>query len=351
MWGFESPLSHHLAMNDSRYARQQRLPQVGEEGQEALSSACVAVIGLGALGSVGADLLCRAGVGRLLLIDRDVVETSNLQRQVLYDEEDAELVRPKTEAARLRLSRVNREVALEAHAIDLNADNIDRVLQGCDLILDGSDNFAVRYLLNDFAVEHGLPYVYAGVVGTYGMVGALQVGGPCLRCTWPEPPEAQDTPTCRSAGVLGPAVSVIAGWAAAEALRILLGAEETAAGYRYLDVWTGRMQFLKTARDPQCPCCSNGERPWLEGLRGKIGAQVACSGEAVQLPGDGLEQDLQKLGAKLAGTVENLQVSPQLLRFAFDGLDLLLFPDGRILVRGTDDVARARAVLARTVGA
>lgn len=338
-------------MEDSRYARQERLPQIGASGQSALRERTVAIIGLGALGSVGADLLARAGVGRLLLIDRDIVERSNLQRQVLYTDEDARLGLPKAVAAQARLSAVNPEVELEVHAIDLTAENIQGVLADVDLILDGTDNFATRYLLNDFAVMQRKAFVYAGVVGTYGMLGAIVPGGPCLRCTWPEPPAAAESPTCRSAGVLGPAVSVISGWAAAEAMKILVGkSEEVHQGYRYLDIWQGTHQAIRAKQDENCPCCVKGEHPWLSGSRGTLAAQVICSGGAVQVPSSGQPSDLPALAKRLQGTVENIKLAEAFLRFTFDQLDVLHFADGRSLVRGTEDPARARSVLARTLG-
>mgnify|MGYP002639357583 CR=1 FL=1 len=340
-------------MSESRYSRQERLAQIGPDGQHAIGAATVAVIGLGALGSVGADLLARAGIGKLLLLDRDVVETSNLQRQVLYTEADATAVRPKAEAAAKRLATVNSAIELVPLPVDLTAANITELLADVDLILDGTDNFATRYLLNDYAVAHGKPYVYAGVVSTHGMLGTIVPEGPCLRCTWPQPPDASATPTCRSAGVLGPAVAVIAGWACAESLKIIAGAgaTEIQAGFRYLDVWTGQMQFIHAAKDEACPCCAIGDYSWLLGQHGTIGAQVVCSGDAVQIPGSGKTVDLLAVSTKLAGTVENLQSSSRFLRFTAQGLDVLLFQDGRALVRGTSEIARARAVVAETVGA
>lgn len=338
-------------MEPSRYARQERLPQIGADGQAALGRSTVAVIGLGALGSVGSDLLVRAGVGRVLLIDRDVVEKSNLQRQTLYTQADADQALPKAIAAETRLHAVNPSVRLEVHATDLTAGNIQALLSEADLILDGTDNFATRYLINDYTVKHGKAFVYAGVVGTYGMLGAILAGGPCLRCTWPEPPEAGEAPTCRTAGVLGPAVAVIAGWAASEAIKILSGQPDTAfQGYRYLDLWNGTHQAIHASLDPQCPCCAGKEHPWLMGQRGTLAAQVVCGGGAVQVPAAGEAPDLQTLGSRLAGTVEDLKIAKAFLRFRLDDLDVLHFADGRSLVRGTEDAARARAILSRTIG-
>ncbi len=350
--GSSPPSRTKLGMENSRYSRQERLPQIGPAGQEALAQATVAIIGLGALGCVSADLLVRSGVGQLLLIDRDVVELSNLQRQSLYDERQALANIPKALAAEERLSAINSTVAITALATDLTAANITQHLSAVDLILDGTDNFATRYLLNDYAVSAGKNFLYTGVVSTYGMLGLIQPGGPCLRCIWPEPPDAAQTPTCRSAGVLGPAVHVLSALACTEALKILC--QQTQAvipGFRYVDVWQNTLRTMKTSVDPQCPCCGQGLHPWLDGQRGTLAAQVICGGGAVQVPSICKEgSDLAALAEKLRGTVVNLQCHPSFLRFQLEGLDVLHFADGRSLVRGTEDPGRARAVLAQTLG-
>jgi molybdopterin/thiamine biosynthesis adenylyltransferase len=333
-----------------RYDRQQRLPQIGASGQAALAEATVTIIGLGALGSVAADLLARAGVGTLVLIDRDVVEWSNLQRQMLYCEADAQAALPKVEAAVARLRSINSQIQYRVHASDLTAGNVNELLRGVDLLLDGTDNFGTRYLLNDFAVSNHVPYVYAGVVATYGMVGSIvPPDGPCLRCTYPEPPDAAMAPTCRSAGVLGPAVSVIAGLATAIAMKILTGGEAM-AGFQHVDLWNHSSQLIRAARDPECACCGQRDFPWLAGSRGSRGAEVLCGGDAVQVPASGGPPDLMALADKLAETVSGLQSGLQFLRFQSAGLDVVLFADGRALVRGTEDPGRARAVLADTIG-
>jgi molybdopterin-synthase adenylyltransferase len=333
-----------------RYDRQQRLPQIGAAGQSALGQASVAIIGMGALGSVAADLLARAGVGTLVLIDRDVVEWSNLQRQMLYSEADAETGLPKVEAALARLTSINSQIQYRAHASDLTSSNVHELLADVDLLLDGTDNFATRYLLNDFAVATGVPYVYAGVVSTYGMVGSIvPPDGPCLRCTYPEPPDAAQAPTCRSAGVLGPAVSVIAGLATSEALKILTGGAAL-QGFLHVNLWDSQYQRIQAAPDPDCPCCGLQQYPWLTGLRGSRGAEVLCGGDAVQVPTNGNRPDLVALVSKLTDTVNGLHRGDQFLRFQSAGLDVILFADGRALVRGTEDPGRARAVLADTIG-
>lgn len=336
----------------ARYDRQIRVPEIGAAGQERLRASSAAVVGLGALGSVGADLLARSGVGRLILIDRDVVDWPNLQRQTLYVERDAEQGRPKAEAARERLTAVNSETVLEAHAADLESRNAARLLDGADLVLDGTDNFATRWLVNDWAVARRRAYVYAGVVATYGMIGAVLPDGPCLRCTWPEPPDAAGEPTCRSAGVLGPAVAVIAGLATCEALKILSGRDDAALrGFLHADLWTHEVRTIRAERDPHCPCCAARRFDWLEGTRGVRGAEAVCGGNAVQIPSAGALPDLTAIAKRLRGSVEELRTDAGWLRFRARGLELFLFADGRALIRGTEDPARAAAALAETVGA
>jgi molybdopterin-synthase adenylyltransferase len=334
----------------SRYDRQIRLAEIGESGQQALRKAKVAVVGLGALGSVAADLLARAGIGELVLIDRDVVDWSNLQRQMLYVEKDAAQAVTKADAALQRLKKINSEVQCHLHAVDLSYQNLNSIMEGVDLIVDGTDNFATRYLLNDYAVKHQLPYVYAGVVSTYGMVASIQPqSGPCLRCTYPEPPDASQAPTCSSAGVLGPAVAVISGMASAEAIKILVG-NEALHGFQYFDLWRNQFHAMKAKRDENCPCCGKRKFDWLLGKQGSPAAQVMCGGNTVQIPAQKSPPDLELLEEKLAGTVTSLSRSPQFLRFTHRNLDVLIFADGRALLRGTEDPAIARSVLAETVG-
>lgn len=353
MWGFESPLSHHqMEGRDQRYDRQIRVPAVGSDGQERLAQARATLIGLGALGSVTADLLTRAGVGTIRLIDRDVVEWSNLQRQMLYDEADAGAMRTKVEAATNRLRAINSEVEFEPRPFDLTAANHRELLADSTVLVDGTDNFATRYLLNDYAVATETPFIYAGVVSTYGMVGSiLPPDGPCLRCTYPDPPGTADTPTCRSAGVIGPAVSVIAGLAATRVLQVLVGAKERKGGFQYLDVWASEHSSLRASQDPACPCCQRRDFAWAEARRGVRAAEPLCGGGAVQVPAGEFAPDLAVTAMRLAGSVEQIEQGPSFLRFRRGELEVYLFADGRALVRGTEDPARARTILAETVGA
>jgi adenylyltransferase/sulfurtransferase len=269
---------------------------------------------------------------------------------MLYCEADAKAARPKASAAAERLQQINSSVQCQVIASDLTAKNIDEVLADITLIVDGTDNFSTRYLLNDYAVSHQVPFIYAGVVGTYGMVGTIVPGnGPCLRCTYPDPPPAAHAPTCRSAGVLGPAVAVIAGLASAEAIKVMVGGDSR-YGFHYLDVWTNQSNFLSAIKDPDCPCCGHADFAWLEGRLGGKDPEVLCGGNTVQIPPMDSPPDLPALAKKLLGAVHELQCSEHFLRFQSRGLDVILFADGRALVRGSEDPSEARSLLAETVG-
>jgi len=240
-----------------RYLRQSRFAPLGEEGQQRISASTVAVVGLGALGSMQADLLARAGVGTLRLLDRDFVELSNLQRQTLYDESDAAEALPKAVAAARRLARVNSEIRLEPHVADLSPRNIEDLLDGADLILDATDNFETRYLINDFAVSRNLPWIYGAAVASYGLTLAILPGiSACFRCVYPEQPQGSQ-PTCETEGVLGPVTATIGSLQAGTALKILArGAESVTPRLTRVDVWTGEIrQTAPPARDSDCPCC------------------------------------------------------------------------------------------------
>ncbi len=334
---------------DSRYSRQSRFAPLGDEGQRRIHAGRVAVVGLGALGSVQADLLARAGVGALRLIDRDFVELSNLQRQTLYDESDAAEALPKAVAAARRLARVNSEVRIEPLVGDLSPRNIEETLEGVDLILDATDNFETRYLINDFAVREGIPWIYGAAVGSYGLKLAIVPGlTACFCCVYPEPPRGAQ-PTCETEGVLGPVTSAIASLQAGDALKILAcGRESVSARLTTVDVWTGQIrQTAPPARDPDCPCCFAQEFPHLEG---KHRAPISlCGRNAVQIHERSRPVDLAELASRL-GAVGNVRVNEFALRAALDPYELTVFPDGRAIIKGTTDPGVARSVYARYVG-
>lgn len=337
-----------------RYHRQRLLAGVGDQGQERLRASTAIVIGVGALGTVSADALCRAGVGTLRLVDRDVVERTNLQRQSLYEERDVGY--PKAEAARDRLARTNSDVALEAHAKHLDAPNALELIDGCAVVVDGTDNFETRFLVNDACVKLGIPYIYAGVVGTSGTGGVILPGETgCLRCVLREAPAPMSVETCDTSGVLGPLAWMVASWQACEALKILTGnPDRVSKGLRSFDAWSPEASVRSLAgalsRDPACPCCAHGRYAYLE--RGAMSeATVLCGRGAVQVtPGRAISWDLEALAARM-GSAGDAERAGSSVRADIDGFELTVFADGRAIVRGADDVEHARALYDRYVGA
>jgi molybdopterin/thiamine biosynthesis adenylyltransferase len=269
----------------ARYSRQMILPGWGLEGQERLAAKTAVVVGCGALGSHIASHLTRAGVGRLVLTDRDFVEYHNLPRQALYDEADAEAGVPKAVAAARRLGQINSLVELEGRVMDVNADTVEDLVRGADVVLDGADNFEVRYLVNEACVKHDIPWVYGGVLGTYGLTAAILPGEtPCLRCLLGPMPPPGSVPTCETAGVLGPAVAVIAALEATEGLKILLGQQEALLrSLVMVDVWNGDFERAETQRAKSaCPVCDEGRYELLGAERGSMAAAL-CGRDAVQI--------------------------------------------------------------------
>lgn len=341
------------ALPAPRFERQARFAPLGPAGQVRLSERRVLIVGCGALGGVLAQWLTRAGVGELVLVDRDVVEETNLPRQVLFSEEHAAAGSPKVTAAAETLASIGGPTRIEPHAVHLDADQLLELGAGVDLILDGTDNMATRYLVNDYAVREGVPWIYAGVVSSGGLVLSVQPGeGPCLRCVFPDPPPPGALPTCDTAGVLGPAVGAIASMQAGLALRQLSGAEPASPALIDLDVWSGSARRLSVPRAPACPCCAERRFEFLEGATADDAVSL-CGRNTVQvLPPPGAPAPAAELVAanlRSAG-IEVLQAGP-LLRFTADGNRVTLFPDGRALVEGTEDTSKARAVVARWVGA
>jgi molybdopterin-synthase adenylyltransferase len=337
--------------SSDRYARQRLFAPFGSGGQAKLAAARVTLVGCGALGTHLAQHLVRAGVGRLRICDRDFVELNNLQRQVLFDEEDVRQNLPKAAAAAAKLSRVNGEVAIEARIVDVNPSNVESLISDADLVLDGTDNFETRFLLNDACLKLKKPWVYGGCVGADGMVLAVLPGkSPCFRCFVPDPPEPGSVATCDTAGVLGPAVGVVASLQAAEALKLLTGrADALAEGLITVDVWGNRQHIFKMSRSPECPACGKGRYDFLEGAASGA-ATTLCGRNAVQIvPGSEAKVDLAGLESRLSG-VGAVKRNEYLLRLDADGFEVTVFPDGRAIIRGTDDPARARAVYAKYVG-
>jgi adenylyltransferase/sulfurtransferase len=335
-----------------RYSRQYILPGWGREGQQRLGTKTAVVIGCGALGSHIAAHLVRAGVGRLVLADRDFVEWHNLPRQALYAESDAANAVPKAVSAARRLRQLNSLVEIEEHVVDVNADTVENLIQGADVVLDGADNFEVRYLVNEVCVKDGIPWVYGGVLGTYGLCAPILPGDtPCLRCLLGPMPPPGSVPTCETAGVLGTAVAVIAALEATEALKILLDQREAVLrSLAMVDLWSGDFERAQTQRGKEpCPVCDDGCYELLDAERGSM-AVVLCGRNAVQIsPRRAQSLDLERLAGRLAehGAVS---ASEYLLQLEAEGCQITLFPDGRAIVKGTDDLVRARVLYARYVG-
>jgi adenylyltransferase/sulfurtransferase len=321
---------------------------LGREADEALRAKRVCVVGLGATGSVIAPWLVRAGVGHVTLLDRDLVERSNLQRQLLYDEDCLEA--PKAEAAAARLARANPEVALEAVVADLTSGNARELLAGHDLLCDGTDNFEARFLINDVAILTGTPWIYAGAIGGEGLVWPIHPPRtPCLRCLMEEPPSSGDVDTCDTAGVLGPTVGAIGSWAAMEALKILVGHEPHPDIARF-DFWANERQFLHPPA-VRCRFCTEKVTEFLD-ARWSLKASPLCGLEGVQIrvnpPG---ALDLASLKTRLeARTGTPWQLASMLLRGEEGPNRISLFADGRALVHGPMTPEKARGWYAEVVG-
>jgi len=325
---------------------------IGPEGQRRLLASRVAIVGCGAIGAAAANLLVRAGLGYLRIIDRDFVEPSNLQRQTLFDESDALLALPKAVAAERQLRSINSSVAVEGLVADLSPKNAGELLSGVELLLDGTDNFETRFLINDFAVQSSLPWIYAAAVASYGLTMTIRPGlTPCLACLLENGNSTQGLEdTCDTIGVLGPIVNLIASLQAAEALKLLAGRMETLHGRLIsYDVWTGHLQSIGVARNPACRACTKHDFTYLEGQ-----AQphiTLCGRDSVQIHERTRTVDLTALGIRLKPIVEDVRQNDFLLRFRVSPYEMTVFADGRAILKGTKDPAVARSLYARYLGA
>lgn len=335
-----------------RYARQSTLTEIGEEGQRKLLASTVAIVGCGALGTHIADGVVRAGVGHVRVIDRDLIELSNLQRQVLFDEGDVAAGLPKAIAAAAKLRRINSQVQVEPVVVDVNPDNVEALLGDVDLVLDGTDNFETRLLINDACVKYGIPWIYGGVIATYGMtMTILPRQTPCFRCLLSELPAPGTTPTCDTAGVLGPAVAVIAALEITEGLKLLMGqVDALRRELLYLDVWHGEMQRLTIGKgEGACPACDQGQYEYLEAREGSWATSL-CGRDAVQVS---VRRDVRVPFAQLADRLSSageVAYNDYMLRFSVDGYELNVFPDGRAIIVGCTDPAVARTLYAKYIG-
>lgn len=346
-----------------RYARQRIFPPIGATGQARLANARVAIVGCGALGTHLADALARAGVGRLIIIDRDIVEWSNLQRQILFDEADARAGTPKALAAGARLRQVNAAIIVEPRVLDLDAEAARDLTGEVDLILDGTDAFETRYIINDACVAAGIPWIYSAVVGAEGMTMNCHVADPtdaavytpCLRCVWPEPAPPGSAATCDTAGVINGAVSVVTGLAATEALKILVGSDAVNHDLRSFDLWSGTFESITLPRDADCPACVRHQFDWLDAAELQATTHL-CGRDTVQVrPEHPTRQTMRVNLADLLVRWQTAGLSTHagenaFARLQLDGVDLTVFPDGRALIRGVSDLAQARTLYARYVG-
>lgn len=335
--------------NSDRYSRQQLLPEIGEEGQRLVSTSRAVVVGCGALGTVHASLLVRAGVGETVLIDRDYVEATNLQRQCLFDEQDAEEGTPKAVAAARSLRRANSDVSVVPAVKDLTPSNAEALLANADVVLDGTDNYEARYLINDVAAKQSIPWIYGAAVGTKGSVMPVLPGRTaCLACMFPVAPGSRQ-PTCDTAGVLNAITSLIGSLQAAEALKILAGrTEAVCARLVSHDVWTGERSSVRTDRaDPDCATCVRREFAHLDA--DTRGSARICGRDAVQVPGGDRPVDLAALAESLA-RLGGVRSTEHVVRFSCPPHELTVFADGRSIVKGTQDMRLARSLHARYVG-
>jgi molybdopterin-synthase adenylyltransferase len=335
-----------------RYSRQILFGGIGRAGQDRLLNSRAAVIGCGALGSAQAEALARAGLGKLRLVDRDFVELSNLQRQSMFTERDARERLPKVIAGARHIREINSCVEVEPEIIDVNHSNIERLVADCDVVIDGTDNFATRYLINDACVKHDVRWIYGAAVGSYGVTMTIQPNvTPCLRCVFPEAPPAASAPTCDTAGVIMPIINVVAAMQVTEALKLLTGQTENLHhSLMQFDVWENEWRRIAlTERSPNCPTCVLRHFESLAPDEREFAA-VLCGRHAVQIsPGRPVQIDLAALGQRLqpAGDVN---LNEYLLRFRTGDYELTVFPDARSIIRGTDDIAMARSLYAKYIG-
>ncbi|PYZ98629.1 thiamine biosynthesis protein ThiF [Alteribacter lacisalsi] len=331
-----------------RYSRQMLFSPVGMEGQEMLAHKKVLIVGMGALGTVIANHLARAGTGHIVFADRDYVEESNLQRQMLFAETDADSLKAKAQAAKEQLEKINSSIQYTAHVTDVTKENILDLLAGCDLVIDGTDNFETRFLINDAAFHEEVPYIYGGAVSARGMQASFIPGEtPCLRCM--VEPGAAGGQTCDTVGVLSMAVDLAASYQSAEGLKLLTGNRKAVRNTLLtFDIWQNSRFEMKLKKREDCPTCGTKEYPFLNSLEDS-GISTLCGRDTVQFQSK-QEIDLSEWEKRL-GKVAEVKKTPFLLRADLDEeIRLVLFSDGRALIQGTEDVTRARSIYSKYIG-
>ncbi len=334
----------------ARYLRQVIFAPLGEEGQERLIASRVLLVGCGATGSVIASTLTRAGLGELTIVDRDFIELNNLQRQILFDEEDIAAGLPKAVAAANRLRKINSSVSVKPLVADVNAENVEELIHGVDLVLDGTDNFETRYLLNDACVKLNRPWIYGGAVASYGASMTIIPGETaCFRCVFKNAPPPGTLATCDTAGVIGPIVNVVGSIVSAEAIKLLSGKGQRNRSMVNVDLWEGTFDSFEVQRRPDCPTCGEGIYEFLEPGTGSITAHL-CGRNAVQVRGRrGQPLDLQSLTARLS-RVGQATFNEYLVQFAVPPYQMTIFADGRAIVKGTEDEAVAKGLYSKYIG-
>lgn len=342
--------------NLERYARQTIFSGIGPEGQQRLLAARVVVVGCGATGTNIANHLARAGVGHLTVIDRDFIELNNLQRQLLFDEADLAANLPKAVAAERKLRAINSEIEVRGIVADVNPENVESLLAGATLVMDGADNFETRYIVNDACLKHNLPWIYTGAVSTYGMSQTILPGRtPCLRCLFNDVPPPGTMATCDTVGVVGPVVSAIASVSATEALKLLVGQGDLNEGIIYFDLWHHSFEQFETGSPrPDCPACGQGRYEFLEEELGTYSVSL-CGRDAIQIRAAGAGGlRLSDVAARLQAVTTITASNDFLIRFRVGengaGYEITLFADGRAIIKGTDDESIARGLYAKYIG-
>ncbi len=341
-----------MGVLNERYSRQVLFTGIGPEGQRSLRNARVRIVGCGALGSAQAEALARAGVGTLRIVDRDFVESSNLQRQTLFTEHDAAERLPKAIAAANHLREINSETEAEPEIVDVNQSNIERLIARCDVVLDGTDNFSTRYLINDACVKHSQNWIYGAAVGSFGVTMTIRPRQtPCLRCIFEEPPPPASAPTCDTAGVIMPIISVVAAVQVTETLKLLTGRfDELHGSLLQFDVWQNDCRRINPgARAEHCPTCGQRNFAMLDAAPTDFSA-VLCGRNAVQIsPSPRTRIDFQSLAERLRNTGE-VKFNEYLLRFRAGEYELTVFQDARAIIRGTNEISTARSLYAKYIG-
>jgi len=346
----------------ARYQRQMIFPPLGETGQMRLQAATVVIVGCGATGTALSNLLVRSGVGRARIIDRDFIELNNLQRQILFDEADIAANLPKAEAAARKLRQVNSDVQVEGLVADVNPGNVLDLIGDADLVLDGTDNFSTRFLLNDACLHLAKPWVYTGVIAAYGLTATFIPDGAdaklpgnrqptgCLRCMLEEVPAPGTTPTCDTAGVIAPAVALLTAVAAGEAMKLLAGNGKLNPGVIHMDVWNHDYAQFQAPRRADCPACGARNFEFLNAQVGTTSAAL-CGRNAVQVVvTGGRTLDLTMLAHQLQPVATRVMQNNYLLRAQIDGYEFTVFPDNRAIIKGTEDEDLAKSLFARYLG-